>query len=625
MKHICIALVGVVSILAGIAGAQTAPSIQPRPNILWITSEDTGPQLGCYGDEYATTPNLDGLASKGMMYLNCWSNAPVCAPARTTIISGMYPPSLGAEHMRSEVKLPPNFKLYPQFLKEHGYYCTNNSKTDYNLETPNKLWDESSNKAHWRKRKAGQPFFAVFNFTVSHESQIRKRPHEAVHDPAKVTVPPYHPDTPEVRRDWAQYYDKVTEMDGEVGQILSQLREDNLDDNTIIFYYGDHGSGMPRSKRWLYQSGLRVPLIVHVPERYRALVGDEYKSGGKNNRLVSFVDLVPTLHSLLGEQPASILQGNAFLGKFTAKKPQYIFGFRGRMDERVDMSRAVRDDRFLYVHNFYPHRPQGTYLDYMFQTPTTQVWQKLFKEGQLNEAQSVFWNAKAAEELYDLEADPYQIKNLAGDISHRETLQRLRGAVKDWMINSCDLGLLPEGEMLDRSGPDAPYTMGHDPKRFDVAKVYEAADLASRAGEDDLQKLLSHRIGPDSAVRYWAAIGLLNLAQQDKNRSEIVKTARGMTNDSSPYVRCAINEIVARWGAEADRKAAIDALSQLANTRENSVFVSVMALNGLDWCQPTKTEIAKKLDGMPAKKPGLSQRYESYVPRLIERIEATAN
>ncbi|HRX79964.1 MAG TPA: sulfatase, partial [Pirellulaceae bacterium] len=234
-----------------------------RPNVLWITSEDNGPHLGCYGDDYATTPNLDALAARGMIYRTCWSNAPVCAPARTTIISGMYPTSLGAEHMRSMTQLPDAFKMYPVYLREAGYYCTNNSKEDYNVKPTGEVWDDSSGKAHWKKRADGQPFFAIFNHTISHESKLRTRPHKAVHDAAKVRVPAYHPDTPEVRQDWAQYYDRITEMDALAGENLQEIAAAGLADDTIVFYYGDHGSGMPRSKRWPYNSGLQVPLIVY--------------------------------------------------------------------------------------------------------------------------------------------------------------------------------------------------------------------------------------------------------------------------------------------------------------------------------------------------------------------------
>ncbi|MGH9631454.1 MAG: sulfatase family protein, partial [Bryobacteraceae bacterium] len=310
---------------------------KPRPNILWITSEDNGPHLGAYGDTYATTPNLDKLAARGRIYLNAWSNAPVCAPARTTIISGLYPTCTGSEHMRSMTRLPEGMKMYPCYLREAGYYATNNSKEDYNLEHTGKVWDESSNKAHWRNRKPGQPFFAVFNFTVTHESQVRKRPHKAVHDPAKAPVPAYHPDVPEVRRDWAQYYDNLTTMDGQAGEVLRQLEQDGLAEDTIVFYYGDHGPGMPRCKRWPYNSGLHVPLIVYLPKKFRRLAPKEYKPGGKSERLVSFVDLAPAVLSTAGIKPPSHMQGHAFLGEFQAPEQPHVFGFRGRMDERYDM------------------------------------------------------------------------------------------------------------------------------------------------------------------------------------------------------------------------------------------------------------------------------------------------
>lgn len=631
MRFVCTSALCVIPLLTVLflstANAQSPSSLTApvtRPNILWITSEDNGPQLGCYGDSYATTPNIDRLAAKGMIYTNCWSNAPVCAPARTTIVSGIYPTSLSAQHMRSQVDLPASVKLYPQMFRELGYYCTNNSKEDYNLTTGKDLWNDSSNKAHWRKRKAGQPFFSVFNFTTSHESQIRKRPHVASHDPSKVTVPPYHPDTPEVRQDWAQYYDKISEMDLQVGEVLEQLKKDGLEESTIVFYFGDHGSGMPRSKRWLYQSGLRVPMIVHVPARYQDLVGKEYTVNSKNERLISFVDLVPTMLSIVGERPTENLQGNAFLGKHTAEAPKYIYGFRDRMDERIDMSRAVRDERYLYIRNFHPERPQGAFLDYMFQTPTTRVWKQMFDEGKLNEAQSVFWKPKAPEELYDLKDDPYQIHNLAKEADHSDTLVRLRGAVKQWMIDICDLGLIPEGEVLERAGRESPYTFGHNPKLFPVSSVYDAADLATRVEDADLTKLLANRVASDSAARYWTACGMLYRAQQDLGRDEIVKAARGMATDPSGYVRCVANEITSRFGNETDRAVSIQSLLKLANAKETNGFVAITALNSLLECEPTKAELSDKIKTLPDKVAGLKDRYDSYLPRLIERLSEIA-
>src|SRR3954469_9751328 len=320
---LCLALVAVPGSSFAAAGAQDRPT---RPNILWITSEDNGPSLGCYGDTYATTPILDALDARGVIYMHCWSNAPVCAPARTAIISGVYPSSTGSEHMRSAVPMPPFMRMYPQILREAGYYCTNNSKEDYNLEKPGKVWDESSARAHWKNRKAGQPFFAVFNHLVSHESQIRKRPHTPVHDPAKVRVPAYHPDTPEVRQDWAQYYDKLTEMDALAGGNLRELAEAGVADDTIVFYYGDHGPGMPRCKRSACNSGLQVPLIVYIPPKFKHLAPRDYAPGGRSERLVSFVDLAPTLLSLVGVKPPQWMQGRAFMGEFVAEPNEFLHG-----------------------------------------------------------------------------------------------------------------------------------------------------------------------------------------------------------------------------------------------------------------------------------------------------------
>jgi uncharacterized sulfatase len=595
-----------------------------RPNFLWVTSEDNGPQLGCYGDEYADTPNIDALAARGMIYNNCWSNAPVCAPARTTIISGLFPTSLGGQHMRSQVQLPDVSQLYPEYFKQLGYYCTNNSKEDYNLVKPANLWDDSSNRAHWRNRKPGQPFFAVFNFTISHESKLRTRPHRAVHKPEEVFVPPYHPDTPEVRQDWAQYYDRLTEMDQQVGRILQQLDDDGLADDTIVFYYGDHGSGMPRGKRWLYQSGLHVPLIVHVPERFSRLVSDQYEAGSRTNRLVSFVDLMPTVLSLAGMKPPQYLHGKAFLGPHATEDPQYIYGFRDRMDERYDMSRAIRDDRYMYIRNFYPHRPQGAYLDYMFKTPTTQVWKELFDSGQLDDAQSVFWQPKPSEELFDLSQDPYQVKNLAESSEHADVLKRLRAAMADWMLDVKDLGLLPEGEMLARAGDDPPYELGRDPSRYPIESLYEAADLASRPSAGDLPELLDQRLASDSGIRFWVASGLLIRAQRGLSTQEAVKAARGMATDASAYVRCIANETLARFGNSADRAVAMQQLTYMADPRNTNTFVAMTAMNSLDWCTPTADEIGNSLEGIPPKDTQLPSRYETYVPNLINRLKSIA-
>jgi arylsulfatase A-like enzyme len=596
------------------------------PNILWITSEDNGPHLGCYGDTYADTPNIDSIAKRGVCYRNAWSNAPVCAPARTTIITGMYPPSLGAQHMRSAVRIPEQFHLYPTYLREAGYYCTNNSKTDYNLAGVPSPWDESSNKAHWRKRKAGQPFFAIFNFTISHESQIRKRPHILVHDPAKVRVPAYHPDTPEVRHDWAQYYDNLTTMDQQVGQVLKELEEDGLTDDTIIFYYGDHGSGMPRSKRWPYDSGLHVPMIVAFPEKYRNLAASDYKQGGFSDRLVGFIDLAPTVLSLAGVEPPEQMQGRAFHGKFEAKPNEYLYGFRGRMDERIDVARTIRDERYVYLRQFMPHRIYGEHVDYMFQTPTTEVWHRMFEEGKLNEAQSHFWQVKPAEELYDLETDPDEVHNLANSLDDRATLKRFRKAQTEFLLATRDTGFLPEAMMHKRAGEDTVYEMAQDPARYDLEQISKIATMATFGDPRNLPAVVHFLNDDDAAVRYWSALGVIVQGEAAVKSAE--EKLKPLLDDKSPSVRIVAAEALGRYGTKASGEKAVSILLDLSNIETQGPFVSTQALNSLDALPIDR--VASHVDEirkLPTKDESLNSRMrmgtltENLVNHLLSKIQ----
>lgn len=587
--------------------------------MLWITSEDNGQQMGCYGDAYATTPNLDALATKGVIYHNAWSTAPVCAPARTTIISGVYPPSTASQHMRSSAPMPPGMKMYPQFLREAGYYCTNNSKEDYNLIKPDGVWDQSNRKAHWRNRKPGQPFFAIFNFTVSHESQVRKRPHTLVHDPAKVRVPAYQPDTPEVRRDWAQYYDKVTEMDTQAGQILKQLEEDGLVDDTIIFYYGDHGAGMPRSKRWPYDSGLRVPLIVSIPPKWKNLASPDYKRGGASDRLVGFIDLAPTLLSLVGIEPPEYMQGHAFLGKYCQPGPKYAFGFRGRMDERYDMVRTVGDGRYIYLKHYMPHRIYGQYINYMFQTPTTQVWKDLYDAGKLKPPKTYFWETKPAEELYDLKNDPDEVHNLADSLEHQEVLARMRKAHKDWVFRIRDLGFLPEGEMHTRDPNVTPYEMGHDPAKYPLEKIFAAAQAASSLKKDDVPKLLAALKDDDCAVRYWGAMGLL-MRETDGVAAGREALGRAL-EDESPYVRIAAAEALGRYGTDEEAARSLDVLMSLANVQTSGAYLALASLNAIDYMDARAKSAEATIEALPVQAKNMPPRVSSgYLKNLKTKI-----
>ncbi|MFA6546733.1 MAG: sulfatase-like hydrolase/transferase [Limisphaerales bacterium] len=595
-----------------------------HPNILWITSEDHGPHMGCYGDKFASTPNVDALAARGMIFRHAWSCAPVCAPARTTLISGLYPPSTGAEHMRSMVPLPAGFRMYPQFLREAGYYCSNNSKEDYNLAKPGQVWDESSGRAHWKNRAAGQPFFAVFNSTKSHESQIRTRPHKAVHDPAQVRVPAYHPDTPEVRQDWAQYYDIVSEVDAVAGAHLKELAVAGLAEDTIVFYYADHGSGMPRNKRWPCNSGLQVPVVVHFPEKWKHLAPPEYKAGGASDRLISFVDFAPTVLSLAGIQPPGWMQGHAFAGKFTEPPQPFVYGFRGRMDERIDCVRSVTDGRYVYLRNFMPHLSQGQHVDYQFQTPTTRVWFDLYKSGKATEAQSLFWRApKAPEELYDLASDPDEVKNLAASPQHQEVLAKFRRAQQDLAAKIRDVGLLPEGEIHSRSAGSAPYTIGHDDAKYPFARVFATADLASRLQSGALPELRERLADADSAVRYWAALGVLMRGRDAvaASRMDLIKAL----SDASPYVRIPAAQALGLHGDQADLDKALPVLLELADWGRSGPFAAISALNALGALGPRAASATAALKGLPGKGTSPDGRYNSYVPRLLAELTAGAD
>ena len=463
-----------VVVLAAVwmAGAIGTPSLHAievaRPNILWITCEDISPDLGCYGDAYARTPNLDAFAKQGVRYTRVFSIAGVCAPSRSAIITGMYPTTIGTHHMRCKGVPPADVKCFPEYLRAAGYYCKNNVKTDYNFDAPITAWDESSRKAHWRNRRPGQPFFAVFNLTVTHESQIRCTPEEIArhmarvrpedrHDPLEAVLPPYYPDTPIVRNDWARYCDLITAMDLQVADLLKQLDEDGLADSTIVFFYSDHGRGLPRAKRWLYDSGLHVPMIIRWP--------DGAQAGTTSDELVSFVDLGPTVLSLAGVEVPAHMRGRPFLGKQKAEPREYVFAARDRMDETYDVIRAVRDKRYKYLRNFKPGRPYAQYIDYMEKMPTMQELRRLNKAGELLGPQRLFFlPEKPPEELYDITVDPHEINNLAARPEHGEVLTRMRRVLADWMAETNDLGLIPEEELNERVRPGGQWSTTAPPR-----------------------------------------------------------------------------------------------------------------------------------------------------------------
>lgn len=436
-----------------------------RPNILWITCEDITPTLGCYGDTVVSTPNLDKLAREGIRYTNAYSVAGVCAPSRHAIITGIYPISTGGHNMRTTSNkvpglpnygtvLPEDVRCFSEWMRAAGYYCTNNQKTDYQFQMPVTAWDECDVDAHWRKRPDDKPFFAIFNFITTHESRIWTQEGEPLLvEEDKIPIPPYHPENPLVRRAYARKYSNITEMDRQAGIILKQLEEDGLLDSTIIFFYSDHGGMLPREKRELYDSGLKVPLIIRFP--------GSLDNGKIDDQLVSFVDFAPTVLSLAGIEIPGYMQGQAFLGKQKSEERKYIFGARDRMDTEYDMVRAVRDKQFKYLKNYFPEKPFVQEIEYRKQIPMMNELYRYNAKGLFTGKDSLWWRkTKPVEELYDTWADPWEFNNLAGNPEYEDKLLELRNALTELQNRVGDKGFIPEKELVLQmwGGPTQPVT-----------------------------------------------------------------------------------------------------------------------------------------------------------------------
>jgi arylsulfatase A-like enzyme len=474
MNSYRLALLALIMVVAGPGLAQLAT----RPNILWITCEDMSPHLGSYGDSQVKTPHLDKLASEGIRYTRVFATAGVCAPSRSAIITGMYQQSIGTQHMRTS-KLsankdayPPDYvgysalipeavKCFPEYLRAAGYYCSNNAKEDYQFEAPPTVWDESSTTAHWRNRKnPQQPFFSVFNLMVTHESQVWVRAKEPLLvEPKNVQVPPYYPDVPEVRQDIARHLSNVMVMDAQAGEILNQLEQDGLGENTIVFFFSDHGDGLPFVKREIYDRGTRAPLIIRFGKTWESAHTVATKKGIADDELVSFVDLAPTVLSLAGCAIPNHLQGQAFLGPAKGKPRKYVYAARDRMDSEYDRVRSIRDKQFLYLRNYMPEKPYYQNIAYRLQQPIMNVILKMRDEGRLNQEQMLWFRpTKPVEELYDCDADPWQLKNLADKPEYARKLKELRKAYDQWIKKVGDLSAIPEAQMVKNwwDGEDQP-------------------------------------------------------------------------------------------------------------------------------------------------------------------------
>ena len=534
-------VLGSMAGLAAVAASSSAHAAQlgERPNILWLVSEDNNPFVGAYGDKLAHTPTIDALAKKGLLYRNVYSNAPVCAPSRFGILTGIYPESCApANQMRAVAKLPKEFRTYPELMRAAGYYCTNNTKTDYNCDVdPNAIWDIEGKEGHWRKRPDGKPFMAVFNYETTHESQLFRVTTGRV-TPDMVKLPAFLPDTPGIRQDYASYYNLMEKMDGELAERLAELEADGLAEDTIVFHYSDNGGSLGRSKRYCYDEGLRCEMAIYVPPKWQHLMPAQ--PGSEVQSPVTFIDLAPTVLALAGASQPPQMRGKPFLGT-TVTPQKYAYGMRNRMDERIDFQRTVTDGRWRYIRNYMPHRPWGQQQAFEWLAKGYQEWEQAYLDGKLNEVQARFFQTKPFEELYDLQADPDEIDNLAGKPGHEAMHKTLSNLLDEQMLTIHDNGFIPEG--MAGEG----WVESRNPEMYPLGEVMALAKVAASRKADGLPTLRKALASPVEVLRYWAAMGLLILG--DKAKPEQAQIAKTLDNEPSPHVRIVLAEASAKLGS----------------------------------------------------------------------------
>lgn len=598
-----------------------------RPNILLINAEDMSPHLGCYGDPQARTPNIDRLAASGVVYEQAFSTAPICSPSRSCLATGLYATSLGTQHLRCEVEIPERVVPLAVRMKKLGYFCTNTGKSDYNFD-PSGIWDAwNTDPAPWNARAEKQPFFSFMTIGQTHEGRInyQERYEEATadvpealrHDPAQVKLPPFFPDTPETRRIFANMYDLATVFDLEVGEVLDRLEADGDLENTVVFIFADHGNGLPRYKRWLNDSGLRVPLVVYVPPKFRALCPTG--AGTKTNRLVSFVDFPITALSLAGAQldkpEYEVLQGEPFLGNTIAEPRKFVYGARSRADDMFEVSRSVFDGRYLYVRHFLPHLP---YIQpgviFSDNKRSYRELRRLHEAGQLNEHAEQLWSAhKPLTELYDLQNDPYELDNLAGSADVAEVQNRLAAELRRWILAARDSGFMPEAEYQIRAKAQGvtPFDIVQDPQQFELEATLDAA---SRVGDLAVppEKLIDGLKHQEAAVRYWSAVGLEALAALGKVEAaqQGKQQLRTALADESPSVRIAAAQALVE---QEDLQPALQTLGEvLQDDRPQVALQAARAVALLGKQAKPLLPIIKEVRGKNLSEPGSRRPYKDF-------------
>ncbi|TMU57318.1 sulfatase [Flagellimonas algicola] len=563
---------------------ETQVAAPETPNILWLVSEDNSKHfLKLYNKNGAFMPNIEALSEKGIVYNNAFSNAPVCSVARSTIISGCYAPRVGAQyHRRMEfAPMPEGLKMFPEYLREAGYYTTNNAKEDYNFIKSENVWDESSKDASYRNREEGQPFFHVQNFHTTHEGQLhftraQMDSIETVTSAEDVAVFAYHPDTPIYRYTNAYYRDLHQKVDSEIGQFINQVKEDGLMENTIIFYYGDHGGVLPRSKGYIYESGLNVPMVVYFPKKWQHLA--PVKMGSRTDVFVQFIDLAPTVLSLAGLDIPEQIDGKPFLGKTITKdilkERNTAFGYADRFDEKYDLVRSIRKGRFKYIRNYQPFNVDALFNFYRYKMLAFKEWQQLFEDGKLNVEQEQFFKARAPEALYDIETDPHELNNLVTDPTYRSTLKELRSDLRHLVKSMPDLSFYPESYFLE-AGLSNPLVFGQQ-RKSEIAELVDLADLSLKSFKESKVKIELALKSDDPWKRYWA---LIVCSSFGKEANHFFRTALQMSKeDKENLVRFRAIEFLMLHEQNVPSESILEILGNSKSETEANLILNSVAL-----------------------------------------------
>ena len=583
---------------------------QQKPNILWVTIEDTSSQfIGCYGNKDARTPVIDKLASEGVRFTNAFSTGTVCSPSRSCIITGVKTYKLGTGNHRSTYPIPEFIKGFPYYLQQEGYYTSNNSKTDYNVANESRFtkeaWNKSSGNAGWENRKPGQPFFAVFNFMDSHQSRTMTEPYswylknvldkllenEQIGD-NDFDMPPFYNDSPEMRKHFARVYNSIKLTDNKIGELLARLEKDHLKDSTIIFFFGDHGEGIPRGKTNGINLGYRVPFVIWFPEMYKHL-SPWGTSGVVTDELINFEDLAPTLISLAGGTIPDHLSGRKLIGKDRSKLTDHQVLSADRSDNGIDLVRSVTNGKYMYSRNFMPFMPEVRYIRYMEIGEIKQQMRKDLVENKLNHLQKSLFEDRPAEFLYDIENDTWETNNLASDRAYKPILEKMRSQLKNEVLQARDILFLPEYEIGLISETSTPYEFRLINKNYPIAEIYKAASLSGFRGKEITEQQIKLLSSANKIVRYWAILGLRSQSQKDLKPFS-ASILRAM-NDSYPPV--AVTASAISYQEFGNKSAEENLKKQCAGSNKDIALMAVNYLLYVDNKQPF-TEVIQSVHKM---------------------------